>query len=110
MLNDFLKLLKINLGSLNKLPVPKLNATALVKLRMCVNGLNTVFATCANPFGMAKSSTCINYFSLNLLMVIVSANLIASSNSFDVNLPLSGFVYTCSPNSDDICIPFLEEV
>jgi hypothetical protein len=24
------------------LPVPKLNATALVKLRMCVKGLNTV--------------------------------------------------------------------
>ena len=52
-LNDCLKLLKMNLGSLNRLPVPALNATALVKLRMCVNGLNTVLATCAPAFGTA---------------------------------------------------------
>ena len=82
--NDFLKLLKINLGSLNKLPVPKLNATALVKLRICVNGLNTVFATCASPFGIAKK------YLYKLLFIKPangnsSANLIASSNSFDVN-------------------------
>ena len=73
------------------LPVPKLNATALVKLRMCVKGLNTVFATCAKPLGIA-----IKYLYKALFIKpsrgSCSANCMASANSCDVNLPFSGLV------------------